>query len=128
MRSTLLVTAVLLFALSSCGTDDSTQPSQELEGVWSLIGYSDHGVSGVTTGSVTFGADGTFVISGTVTYAGEPTDALEVSGAYEFTGKTVVLTVSDESATWSVAFSGDRAVLTFVGSVPPTTMTLERQR
>ena len=86
MRLTLVVAALLLFTLSGCGTGESTQPSQTLEGAWNLIGYSDHGVSGVTTGSVTFRDDSKFVVSGTVTYPGEPTDALDVSGTYEIMG------------------------------------------
>jgi len=126
VRSTILGVALVL-CLSSCGADDSSRPSQELEGVWGLIGYSDHGVAGVTTGTVTFGSDGRFAINGSVTYPGEPTDEIDVSGTYQIVGKTVVLSVLDDSATWSVAYSGDQVVLSLVGSVPPTTMTLERQ-
>jgi hypothetical protein len=128
MRSTVLVAAVVLLSLSSCGTDNSTQPSQTLEGVWNLVGYSDHGVSGVTTGSVRFGNDARFVVNGTVTYPGEPVDTLDISGTYQIVGKTVVLTTADDTGTWSVVFSGDQAVLALIGSVPPTTMTLEKQR
>jgi len=126
LRSTILIVAVSMFILCSCGDDDSTGPVQSLEGTWNLIGYSDHGVSGVTTGTVTFGSDGHFVVDGTVTYPGEPTDALDVTGAYEVHGSTVSLVTSDGTGTWSVAFSGDRAVLSLVGSDPPTTMTLEK--
>ncbi len=128
MRSTTLIVAVLVAALSSCGTDDSTGPSRGLEGVWNLLGYTNHGVSGITTGSATFGHDGAFVIEGTVTYPGEPTDTLDVSGTYRIEGGNVVLTTPTEAGSWSVSFLGDRAVLSLVGAVPPTTITLQKRR
>lgn len=127
MRSNFLFAAILLLALSSCSKDNSTQPTQKLEGTWTLVGYSDQGVAGTTTGTVIFKQDGTFTMTGTVTYPGEPTDFIDNTGTYDFTGKTVVLTVLGEAATWNITFSGNRAILTLVGSSPPTTMTLERQ-
>jgi hypothetical protein len=66
-----------------------------MAGAWDLIGYSDHGVSGVTTGSATFLHDGTFFILGTVTYPGEPTDSLDISGTYQVIAATLTLTTPD---------------------------------
>ena len=99
-----------------------------MAGAWDLIGYSDHGVSGVTTGSATFLHDGTFFILGTVTYPGEPTDSLDISGTYQVIAATLTLTTPDGTGTWSIAFSGDQVVLTLVGSDPPTRMILREQR
>jgi len=99
-----------------------------MAGAWDLIGYSDHGVSGVTTGSATFLHDGTFFILGTVTYPGEPTDSLDISGTYQVIGATLTLTTPAGTGTWSIAFSGDQVVLTLVGSDPPTRMILRKQR
>jgi hypothetical protein len=127
MRSTLLISAFVLLFLVSCGSEDSTRLLPELEGTWDIIGYTDHGVSGVTTGSSTFRADGTFVILGTVTYPGELVDSLDVSGTYEVVATTVTLTTSDGTGAWSMVFSGDRVVLTLVGAEPPTRLMLKRQ-
>ena len=128
MRSALMIAALLLCALNSCGSDRSTRPSHTMAGAWDLIGYSDHGVSGVTTGSATFLHDGTFFILGTVTYPGEPTDSLDISGTYQVIGATLTLTTPAGTGTWSIAFSGDQVVLTLVGSDPPTRMILRKQR
>jgi hypothetical protein len=128
LRAAPLVTALLLCTLNSCGSDKLTRPPQTLEGTWDLIGFSDHGVSGVTTGSATFLHDGTFVILGTVTFPGETTDSLNVSGTYHVVGATVTLTTPEGTGTWSIAFSGDQVVLTSAGGNPPTTMTLQRLR
>jgi hypothetical protein len=127
MRSALLVAALLLCTLNSCGSDKATRPSQTPEGTWDLISYSDQGVTGVTAGSATFRHDGTFVIFGTVTYPGEPTDSLAVSGTYQVVAMIVTLTTPDGTGAWSMVFSGDRVVLTLIGSSPPTTMTLRRR-
>jgi len=96
-------------------------------GTWSLIGYTDHGISGVTTGTATFLDDGTFSVVGTVTYPGEPADPLDVSGTYEVQGKIVILTTPEGTGTWTLAFSGSEVVLSLVGSSPPTTITLLKQ-
>jgi hypothetical protein len=128
LRSTLLIAALLLCTLNCCGSDKPTRPLQTLEDTWDLIGFSDHGVSGVTTGSATFLHDGTFVILGTVTFPGEPTDSLNASGTYQVLGATVTLTTAEGTGTWSIAFSVNQAVLTYAGSNPPTTMTLRRRR
>ena len=129
MRSTpfLLISAfVLLFSLS-CDGEDSTRPSPELDGTWDLIHYIDHGVSGVTTGSITFRDDGTFIILGTVTYPGEPVDSLDVSGTYLAVAGTVMLTTPDGTGAWSMDFSGDLVVFARITD-PLTTMTLKKRQ
>jgi len=127
MRFAFLIGLFGLLVLASIGCDDSTRPSPPLEGKWGIIGYSDHGVLGVTTGSATFRDDGTFVILGTVTYPGEPVDSLDVSGTYRVAKNVVTLTTPEGTGPWSLVFSGDRVVLSLVGVDPPTTMTLKRQ-
>lgn len=128
MRTTLLITALLLCIFNSCGSDKPTRPHQTLEGTWDLIGFSDHGVSGVTTGSATFLPDGTFGILGTVTYPGETTDSLNTAGTYHVVGAAVTLTTTEGTGTWSLAFSEDQVVLTSADGDPPSTMTLRRQQ
>jgi hypothetical protein len=127
MRSTLLISVFVMLFLLSCDSEDSTRPSPELEGTWDLIGYIDHGVSGVTAGSSTFRGDGTFIILGTVTYPGEPVDSLDVSGTYQVVAMTVTLTTPEGTGAWSMVFSGDRVVLALIGADPPTKMTLKRR-
>jgi len=127
VRSVYLLSVFVLVVLASCGGDDSTRPSLTLVGTWDLVGYSDHGVLGATTGSSTFRDDSTFFILGTVTYPGEPVDSLDVSGTYQVAAMTVILTTSDGTGAWSLVFSGDQCVLTLIGSDPPTTMTLKRR-
>jgi hypothetical protein len=126
MRTTSLVGIFALLVLLSCNSQDSTIPSQTLEGTWDIVGCSDHGVSGVTTGSATFRQDGTFTVLGTVTYPGEPVDSLDVSGTYKVYVGVVTLTTPDGTANWLLEFSGDRVVLTLAGSDPPTSITLKR--
>jgi len=127
MRRALLVTAFLLCTLNSCERDKPTQPLRSLEGTWNLIGYTDHGTSGVTTGTATFLEDGTFAIIGTVTYPGEPLDSLNVSGTYEVQGTIVILTTQEGTGAWSLSFSSNQVVLNLVGSSPPTTIALLKQ-
>ena len=127
MRSALLTSVFVLLSLLSCDSEDSTRPSPELEGTWDLIGYIDHGVSGVTAGSSTFRDDGTFTILGTVAYPGEPVDSLNVSGTYQVVEMTVTLTTLDGAGAWSMVFSGDRVILALIGADPPTKMTFKRR-
>jgi hypothetical protein len=127
MRSVFLIGVLMVLVWASCGSDSSTGPYRTLEGTWDLVGYSDHGVVGVTTGSSTFRDDGTFVILGTVTYPGEPVDSLDVSGTYQVAAGAAKLTTVDGTSTWSLVFSGDQVLLTLIGSEPPTRMTLKRQ-
>lgn len=127
VRSTALASAFMLLFLVSCDKEDATRPAPKLEGTWDLIGYVDHGVSGVTTGSCTFRDDGTFVILGTVTYPGELVDSLDTAGTYQVVDTTVTLTTPDGTGAWSFVFSGDQCALALVGSTPSTTMTLKRR-
>lgn len=117
----------ILLLFVSCDGETSTHPAPKLEGVWDIMGYTDHGVPGATTGSCTFRDDGTCAILGTVTYPGEPVDSLEVSGTYQVVATHLTMTTPDGTGSWSLAFSGDRVVLTLIGAEPPTTMTLKRQ-
>ena len=85
----------MLMSLVSCDGENSLTPAQKLMGTWDIMGYSDHGIAGATTGSATFGDDGTFAVLGTVTYPGEPVDSLDVSGTYQVSWMTVTLTTPD---------------------------------
>lgn len=128
VRHTGIWLVFLLVSLVSCGDDRSTWPLRTLEGTWNLVGYSDHGVSGATTGEAVFRDDGTFAIDGTVTFPGEPVDTLQVSGSYVVTENIATLTTQDGSGDWSIVYSFSGAVLTLVGSDPPTSMTLKRKQ
>ncbi len=127
VRTLFLIVALALLVLASCGGDGSILMPRTLEGTWDLVGYSDHGVSGVTTGTCSFLDNGTFSIVGTVTFPGEPTDTVEMYGTYEVDANIVTLTTTERSGDWSMAFSGDKVVLTLLGSDPATTMTLKRR-
>jgi hypothetical protein len=126
-RSALLIGLLALLAFSSCGDHGTTIIPRTLQGLWDLVGYSDHGVSGVTTGTADFLDNGTFSILGTVTFPGEPTDTLEVYGTYDVNANIVTLTTTEGSGDWSMAFSGDKVVLTLLGSDPATRMTLKKR-
>ena len=102
------------------------QPAPTLEGTWSLIGYSDHGVAATASGTATFGPDGNFTITGTLTFPGEPTDTLDVSGSWSMSGSTVTLTTDDGTGEWAVGFSGAEATLTRAGPDPATVIRLRR--
>ena len=118
----------LTLAVLSCGGSDSSGPSVSLVGQWDFIGFSDAGVDATTTGTVVFGADGTVSWNGTVTFPGEPTEAISVSGTYQQTGNTLVLTFGAEpSTTWTIAVSGDEVLLTAVEPPPANTIRLRRR-
>lgn len=127
MRPALFVCILVLLALSSCGDHGTSVTPRTLVGQWDLVGFSDHGVSGVTTGTASFLDNGTFSILGTVTYPGEPTDTLEVYGSYEVNENIVTLTTTAGSGDWAMTFSGDQVVLTRLGVDPASTMTLRRR-
>lgn len=117
----------LVLALAGCGGSDGSGPSVSLVGTWDFIGFSDAGVEATTTGTVVFGADGTVTWDGTVTFPGEPTDAISVTGIYQQTGSTLVLTFGAEpSTTWTIAASGDEVLLTAVEAPPANTIRLRR--
>jgi hypothetical protein len=116
-----------LVVLAFCCCEDSTGPSRTLEGTWDLVGSTDEGVSGATTGTCSFRHNGAFAVLGTVTYPGESVDSLDVSGTYRVVANYVTLTTPDGTGTWFLAFSSDRVVLSLVGADPPTRMTLRRQ-
>lgn len=114
-----LVTAVA-FALG-CG---ATAPQQSIVGDWALLSFTDHGVVGTTTGTVTFNDDGTWGAIGTVTYPGEPEDSIAVSGTYRVNGNDLTLTTGGSSAVWTMTWDTDRVTLTLQGSDPANVMVL----
>ncbi len=117
--------SMLVLGYAGCD-DDSSGPAPSLVGGWDIIGYSDHGVSGATTGSAVFRDDGTFLMLGTVTYPGEPTDSLNVSGTYQVMANAVTLTTQESAGAWSLVFVGDAVTLSLLGADPPTVITLRR--
>lgn len=119
-----LMSVLGLLALLGC--NDSTGPEDDLTGHWELIGYSDAGVAGITTGSAVFRANGTFDIDGTVTYPSEPTEPIQVSGTWSIEGNIVTLDTGTESGRWIRTFLGGDILLTLEGSQPPTTILLRR--
>ena len=116
----------LCVGLGLVACSDSTGPADQLQGSWELVGYSDAGTPGATTGTAVFHGNGTFSIVGTVTYPGEPTDDLSVTGTWSAQGDEVILTTGGITDRWVVAAGANRVVLTLKGSQPPTTMTLSR--
>jgi len=76
---------LLFLVATSCGEEDdiALRPVGLLIGTWDLIGFSDGGVDGETTGTAVFGVEGSFCIEGTVTFPGEPTDAISLRGRFE---------------------------------------------
>ena len=115
----------LALALGACGA--STSLGDLLLGTWSLAGYSDHGAEGVTTGTWTFGADGTFGVLGTVTYPGEPTDSLRVSGTWQlYSPTTIELVVGSNITIWQATVVGDTAALALSDSTGVVRITLVR--
>jgi hypothetical protein len=127
MRLILIVGAAVLCCLASCDSEDSTGPKPTIMGTWDIVGYADHGVAGVTTGSGTFRNDRTYAMLGTVTYPDEPTDSLKMSGSYLVVASTLTLQTADSTGLWNMVFSGNRVILALRGSSPPTSMTLRKQ-
>ena len=111
--------------LGACG-DDSTAPSPPLTGTWDLIGFTDMGISAVTTGTCEFRPDGTFDINGTITFPGEPTESLVIAGSYVQSGTTVVLTIGAQTGNWTLTSSGNEVTLTEDEPPPANTITLRR--
>ncbi|MBN1504752.1 MAG: hypothetical protein JW952_06815 [Candidatus Eisenbacteria bacterium] len=127
IESTFLIGALALLVFVSCGDDETTSWPRTLEGTWDLVGYSDHGVSGVTTGTASFLDNGTFSVVGTVTYPSEPADTVGMYGTYEVNDNIVTLTTTEGSGDWALSFSTDQVVLTRLGVDPATVITLKRR-
>jgi len=121
-RVTLALT--LLAGSGACG--DGSGPSHSLIGNWQLASYNDHGVLGVTTGTMVFQSDGSFEVRGTVTYPGEPTDSLNVVGTWTLALSQVTLTTGGESADWSMVWQGEELTLTLEGPLPTNVIVLRR--
>jgi len=117
----------IALAFGAIATVDASVLDNSLIGSWDFIGFSDGGVDAVTTGTAVFGDDHTFAFVGTTTFPGEPTDSTLVSGTYEQTGDSVVLTIEQTPSTWTLLFSDPIVVLTAVEPPPANTITLRRQ-
>jgi hypothetical protein len=114
----------LLAGSAACG--DGSGPSHALIGTWELASYSDHGVLGVTTGTMVFQSDGSFEVQGTVTYPGEPSDSLNVVGTWTLGLRQIRLTTGGESAVWSMVWQGEELTLTLEGPLPTNVIVLRR--
>lgn len=114
----------LLLTATACG--GATEPQRTLVGSWFLSSFSDHGVVGTTTGTMTFADDGTFTTRGSVTYPGEPTDSLTLAGAYVLGAgaATVTLTTGGISGVWDLTWSGTGVTLTLQGAMPTNEIVL----
>lgn len=120
--------SLMAATMSSCGDDDPAGPvAPSIVGTWDLIGFSDNGVEAQTSGSWTFGVDGTHSFEGTVTYPDEPPQSIGGVGTYEHTGTTLVLVVGTESSTWTVEISSDLATLTEDEPPPANVIRLQRR-
>lgn len=109
-RSGFLVAACAA-GLVACSSTEPSGPS--IVGTWNLVSFSDSGTVGVTTGTMTFAAAGSWTVLGTVTYPGEPLDSLTGGGTWVQNGLVLTLGVSGgTSAIWDMAFSGNQVVLT----------------
>lgn len=123
-RARWVLGGVVAWGLAACG---GTGLAPSLVGSWTLAGYTDHGVAGVTTGSMDFRADGTFRTLGTVTYPGEPLDSLDVRGAYVLHGEAAVtLIVGTDTSTWTIAWGAGSATLTLQEAPPQSVIALAR--
>jgi len=122
----LILAACAALVFASCEDDSVTDPNDLIQGTWNLVGYTDNGVSGVTTGTAVFSGDGTFSMQGTVTYPGEPADTIDVTGTYTAYKLGVTLTTDDGAGNWSTTYSGDELTLRLIGSDPPTAIALKR--
>jgi hypothetical protein len=94
------IALALLAGAIACG--DGTGPSRSVGGTWELVSFIDHGVVGVTTGTMVFETSGRFEVLGTVTYPGEPTDSLNVTGTWLLALGRVTLTSGGTSGDWGL--------------------------
>ncbi len=120
-----ILMSLVLFA--GCGEDEPSRPEPTLEGAWSLIGYSDHGVPATTSGTATFGSDGTFAMTGEITFPDEPVDSLNLTGTWSMSGDKVTLVTANHSGEWIVSFAGADATLEEVGPAPTVVIRLRRR-
>jgi len=119
-----LLAGAMVWGVAACG---GTGVTPQLAGSWLLTGYTDHGVAGVTTGSMEFRTDGTFRTLGTVTYPGEPLDSLHVTGAYELNGDAALtLIVGPDTSAWTITWGDAIATLTLKEPPPQSAITLAR--
>lgn len=118
----LLLGSMLLAGGLACS--DSTGPAPSLIDTWALLRYVDHGITGVTSGTMAFRPDSTFEISASVTYPGEPTDSFDVSGTYRRGNGVVFLATASDSGTWDVQWTGSRYLLTLRGPLPTNQLVL----
>jgi hypothetical protein len=124
--------AALAFACSvgagavACG--DAAEPQATLVGSWELIAFTDDGVRGAGSGTVTFNADGTWTTAATVTYPGEPPDSIVAGGTWTASATQAVLTTGDASGTWALAWSNayNNVTLTLQPPDLPNVMELGR--
>jgi hypothetical protein len=116
--------ALAFSLLSSCS--DSSTPTPSIIDTWALLSFTDHGVVGVTTGTVTFRPDSTFEVVGTVTYPGEPTDSLGLAGTYTVQGTRLTLTAGTGAGDWDMLWTGQQFILTLRGPLPTNRLTLGR--
>lgn len=125
MRKGRMYTALAAVALLplACG---GTAPEQSILGVWALESFTDNGVVGATTGTVTFNDDGTWSVVGTVTYPGEPTDSLVVNGTYSLAGDKLTLTIGDTTGVWAITWGSLHVTLVLQPPDQPNVMELGR--
>jgi hypothetical protein len=120
------LTLVLSLLAGSADCGDGSGPSRSLVGTWELASYTDHGVPGVTTGTIGFQSDGSFEVRGTVTYPGEPTDSLNVVGTWTLTLGHITLTTGGESAVWRMVWQDVKLTLTLQRPLPTNVIVLRR--
>ncbi len=118
----LLGPALAASLLLACS--DSNAPTPSIVDTWALVSFSDHGVIGTTTGTVTFRPDHSFEVVGTVTYPGESTDSLNVAGTYTISGTTISLTTLAGTGQWDMRWTGSQFILTLQGPSPTNRMIL----
>lgn len=119
------IAAMLLLAIVACG--DTVTLGDRLLGTWALASFEDRGIVGVTTGSWTFSESAVFSALGTITYPGEPTDSLDVVGTWrEYSESAIELTVAGDVSVWSVALSGDTAVMAYTDADGTVRITLAK--
>jgi uncharacterized lipoprotein YehR (DUF1307 family) len=124
-----VLAAAIVLPLTACGDDSTpTEEAAAVSGTYSLrtingedlpvtIDQQGDDITEVIHGSVTFHAASLFTDSVTFrfTIGGEVTiDEDAITGTYEQTGSTVVLTPSDESDSYAMSVSGNTLTQTFV--------------